>query len=392
MRFLPPLHVVCFPRIQTDTVFSLHSAAQRTCVRISILRITTMTKKTVVVVSCWIFVSVYCAGASAIRVSSFYSAPTTLQDQSRRLSRAEDERCYLEPTQKSSTRCGHLFIVPMTRLRSRSARKSRAARIRAPATTSLFSSLETFPSAAPRVESASFDEFTDVDWTDSYSSSDDKESAVRASIMRDRLARATLVAALFGMELESILTTLTGNTVLSSLLTDPSVISFIAALISGDDGVATIRVMGVATVYAGNNCRRRRALDVTSPPSMASRERPALASLSLNVTDDVNDDDAAKNRRRARSSRPRSVDSRRRRGLEFERKTIVRARSRCRCRMRRRARPTRTRSAIALLIERDAAIEREQAVVTFAREQMATLDEEIGALTPGRVRLDARAG
>ncbi len=198
-----------------------------------------MTKKTIAVVSCWILVSVYCAGASAIRVSSFDSAPTTLQDQSSQTF-ASGRRALL-----SGTDAKVIDTVWSALHRSDDASQVEVSAQAAggsdssAATTSLFSSLETFPSAAPRVESASFDAFTDVDRTDSYSSSDDKESAVRASIMRDRLARATSVAALFGMEPESLLTTLTGNTVLSSLLTDPSVISFIAALISGDDGVAT---------------------------------------------------------------------------------------------------------------------------------------------------------
>jgi len=198
-----------------------------------------MAKKTITVVSCWILVSVYCAGASAIRVSSFDSAPTTLQDQSSQTF-ASGRRALL-----SGTDAKVIDTVWSALHRSDDASQVEVSAQAAggsdssAATTSLFSSLETFPSAEPRVESASFDEFTDVDWTDSYSSSDDKESAVRASIMRDRLARATSVAALFGMEPESLLTTLTGNTVLSSLLTDPSVISFIAALISGDDGVAT---------------------------------------------------------------------------------------------------------------------------------------------------------
>ena len=198
-----------------------------------------MTKKTIAVVSYWILVSVYCAGASAIRVSSFDSAPTTLQDQSSQTF-ASGRRALL-----SGTDAKVIDTVWSALHRSDDASQVEVSAQAAggsdssAATTSLFSSLETFSSAAPRVKSASFDEFTDVDWTDSYSSSDDKESAVRASIMRDRLARATSVAALFGMEPESLLTTLTGNTVLSSLLTDPSVISFIAALISGDDGVAT---------------------------------------------------------------------------------------------------------------------------------------------------------
>ena len=198
-----------------------------------------MTKKTIAVVSCWILVSVYCAGASAIRVSSFDSAPTTLQDQSSQTF-ASGRRALL-----SGTDAKVIDTVWSALHRSDDASQVEVSAQAAggsdssAATTSLFSSLETFPSAAPRVESASFDAFTDVDRTDSYSSSDDKESAVRASIMRDRLARATSVAALFGMEPESLLTTLTGNTVLSSLLTDPSVISFIAALISGDDGGAT---------------------------------------------------------------------------------------------------------------------------------------------------------
>jgi hypothetical protein len=198
-----------------------------------------MTKKTIAVVSCWILVSVYCAGASAIRVSSFDSAPTTLQDQSsqtfasgRRALLSGTDAKVIDTVWSALHRSAHASQVEVSAQAAGGSDSSAA-------TTSLFSSLETFPSAAPRVESASFDAFTDVDRTDSYSSSDDKESAVRASIMRDRLARATSVAALFGMEPESLLTTLTGNTVLSSLLTDPSVISFIAALISGDDGVAT---------------------------------------------------------------------------------------------------------------------------------------------------------
>lgn len=198
-----------------------------------------MTKKTIAVVSCWILVSVYCAGASAIRVSSFDAAPTTLQDQSsqtfasgRRALLSGTDAKVIDTVWSALHRSDHASQVEVSAQAAGGSDSSAA-------TTSLFSSLETFPSAAPRVESASFDAFTDVDRTDSYSSSDDKESAVRASIMRDRLARATSVAALFGMEPESLLTTLTGNTVLSSLLTDPSVISFIAALISGDDGVAT---------------------------------------------------------------------------------------------------------------------------------------------------------
>ncbi len=198
-----------------------------------------MTKKTIAVVSCWILVSVYCAGACAIRVSSFDAAPTTLQDQSsqtfasgRRALLSGTDAKVIDTVWSALHRSDHASQVEVSAQAAGGSDSSAA-------TTSLFSSLETFPSAAPRVESTSFDEFTDVDWTDSYSSSDGKESAVRASIMRDRLARATSVAALFGMEPESLLTTLTGNTVLSSLLTDPSVISLIAALISGDDGVAT---------------------------------------------------------------------------------------------------------------------------------------------------------
>lgn len=207
------------------------------------LRITTMTRKAhIVIVSCWMLVSV--CGASAIRIRGLDSAPTALEHQSAKPF-ARGRRALLSGTDAKviDTVWSTLFRdVDGASQVEVSAQAAGGADSSAAAATSLFSSLETFPSAAPRVESASFDGFTDVDLADSpyaSTSSDDAESAVRASIMRDRLARAASVAALFGAQPESLLTTLTGNTILSSLLTDPSVISFIAALISGDDGVAT---------------------------------------------------------------------------------------------------------------------------------------------------------
>lgn len=206
------------------------------------LRITTMTRRAhIVIVSCWMLVSV--CGASAIRIRGFDSAPTALEHQSTQPF-ARGRRALLSGTDAKviDTVWSALHPANVASQVEVSAQAAGGADSSAAAATSLFSSLETFPSAAPRVESASFDGFTDVDLTDSphaSTSSDDAESAVRASIMRDRLARAASVAALFGAQPESLLTTLTGNTILSSLLTDPSVISFIAALISGDDGVAT---------------------------------------------------------------------------------------------------------------------------------------------------------
>ena len=115
---------------------------------------------------------------------------------------------------------------------------------------------------------------------------------------------------------------------------------------------------------------------------MASRERPALASLSLNVTDDVNDDDAAEESTSCTlfaSPVSRFAPSTRSRVREDDDRSSALAVSVSDAETR--ATDENARSAIALLIERDAAIEREQAVVTFAREQMATFDEEIGALT-----------
>lgn len=201
-----------------------------------------MTRKAhIVIVSCWMLVSV--RSASAIRIRGFDSAPTALEYQStqpfvrgrRALLSGSDAKVIDTVWSALHRDVDGASQVEVSAQAAGGGDSSAAA-------TSLFSSLETFPSAAPRVESASFDGFTDVDLTDSpyaSTSSDDAESAVRASIMRDRLARAASVAALFGAEPESLLTTLTGqNTILSSLLTDPSVISFIAALISGD-GVAT---------------------------------------------------------------------------------------------------------------------------------------------------------
>ena len=201
-----------------------------------------MTRKAhIVIVSCWMLVSV--RSASAIRIRGFDSAPTALEYQStqpfvrgrRALLSGSDAKVIDTVWSALHRDVDGASQVEVSAQAAGGGDSSAAA-------TSLFSSLETFPSAAPRVESASFDGFTDVDLTDSpyaSTSSDDAESAVRASIMRDRLARAASVAALFGAEPESLLTTLTGqNTILSSLLTDPSVISSIAALISGD-GVAT---------------------------------------------------------------------------------------------------------------------------------------------------------
>ena len=202
-----------------------------------------MTRKAhIVIVSCWMLVSV--RSASAIRIRGFDSAPTALEYQStqpfvrgRRALLSGSDAKVIDTVWSAL----HRDVDGASQVEV-SAQAAGGGDSSAAAATSLFSSLETFPSAAPRVESASFDAFTDVDWSDSpyaSTSSDDAESAVRASIMRDRLARAASVAALFGAEPESLLTTLTGqNTILSSLLTDPSVISFIAALISGD-GVAT---------------------------------------------------------------------------------------------------------------------------------------------------------
>ena len=115
---------------------------------------------------------------------------------------------------------------------------------------------------------------------------------------------------------------------------------------------------------------------------MASRERPALASLSLNVTNDVNDDDGAEESTSCTlfaSPVSRFAPSTRSRVREDDDRSSALAVSVSDAETR--AIDENARSAIALLIERDAAIEREQAVVTFAREQMATFDEEIGALT-----------
>jgi hypothetical protein len=228
---------------QTKRFSRPNPRSRRICVRSSrlrTLRITTMTRKAIVIVSCWMLVSV--CGASAIRIRGFDSARTTLEHHStqpfargRRALLSGTDAKVIDTVWSALHRADGASQVEVSAQAAGGADSSAAA-------TSLFSSLETFPSAAPRVESASFDGFTDVDRTNSQyasTSSDDAESAVRASIMRDRLARAASVAALFGAEPESLLTTLTGNTILSSLLTDPSVISFIAALISGDDGVAT---------------------------------------------------------------------------------------------------------------------------------------------------------
>jgi len=120
---------------------------------------------------------------------------------------------------------------------------------------------------------------------------------------------------------------------------------------------------------------------------MASRERPALASLSLNVTGDVNADDATEDStscalfaspvsRFAPSTRRRARDD----DDDDDRSSalaVSTSDAETRCAIDANA----SHSAIALLVERDAAIEREQAVVAFAREQMRSFDEDVGALT-----------
>jgi len=120
--------------------------------------------------------------------------------------------------------------------------------------------------------------------------------------------------------------------------------------------------------------------------AMASCERPALASLSLNVTDDVNADDATEDSTSCAlfaSPVSRFAPSTRRRARDDDDDdrssalAVSTSDAETRCAIDANA----THSAIALLVERDAAIEREQAVVAFAREQMRTFDEDVGALT-----------
>ena len=111
-----------------------------------------MAKKTIAVVSCWILVSVYCAGASAIRVSSFDSAPTTLQDQSSQTF-ASVRRALLSGTDaKVIDTVWSALHRSDDSLRSRSARKPRAARIRAPPPRVSFPASRR--SRAPRPESS----------------------------------------------------------------------------------------------------------------------------------------------------------------------------------------------------------------------------------------------
>lgn len=67
-------------------------------------------------------------------------------------------------------------------------------------------------------------------------SSDVVDTDVRASIVRDRLARAFDVS---GLSDERLVAALTGNTALTSVLFDPSVAAYLLSIFNGNDGVAT---------------------------------------------------------------------------------------------------------------------------------------------------------
>ena len=67
-------------------------------------------------------------------------------------------------------------------------------------------------------------------------SSDVVDADVRASIVRDRLARAFDVS---GLSDERLVAALTGNTALTSVLFDPSVAAYLLSIFNGNDGVAT---------------------------------------------------------------------------------------------------------------------------------------------------------
>lgn len=72
--------------------------------------------------------------------------------------------------------------------------------------------------------------------TPSSWSSDVVDADVRASIVRDRLARAFDVS---GLSDERLVAALTGNTALTSVLFDPSVAAYLLSIFNGNDGVAT---------------------------------------------------------------------------------------------------------------------------------------------------------
>jgi hypothetical protein len=72
--------------------------------------------------------------------------------------------------------------------------------------------------------------------TTSSWSSDVVDADVRASIVRDRLARAFDVS---GLSDERLVAALTGNTALTSVLFDPSVAAYLLSIFNGNDGVAT---------------------------------------------------------------------------------------------------------------------------------------------------------
>ena len=72
--------------------------------------------------------------------------------------------------------------------------------------------------------------------TTSSWSSDVVDADVRASIVRDRLARAFDVS---GLSDERLVAALTGNTALPSVLFDPSVAAYLLSIFNGNDGVAT---------------------------------------------------------------------------------------------------------------------------------------------------------
>ena len=67
-------------------------------------------------------------------------------------------------------------------------------------------------------------------------SSDVVDADVRASIVRDRLARAFDVS---GLSDERLVAALTGNTALTSVLFDPSVAAYLLSIFNANDGVAT---------------------------------------------------------------------------------------------------------------------------------------------------------
>jgi hypothetical protein len=74
-------------------------------------------------------------------------------------------------------------------------------------------------------------------YTSSTSSRSPTTADVRASIVRDRLARAFDVSG--GSSDERLVAALTGNTVLTSILFDPSVAAYLLSIFNLDDGVAT---------------------------------------------------------------------------------------------------------------------------------------------------------